>query len=112
MQKSMKKISLLIIVVTICNYSFSQTRNFQKADSTLPFYEAVASCGSCKFNMKGNGCFMAIRFNEKNYLVQGAGIDDFGDAHDKDGFCNSIRKVLVQGKIKEDDFILSYLEFK
>jgi hypothetical protein len=44
--------------------------------------------------------------------VQGAGIDDFGDAHDKDGFCNSIRKVLVQGKIKEDDFILSYLEFK
>ena len=54
---------------------------------------------------------MAVRINGKNYFVEGASIDDFGDAHDTEGFCNSIRKVTLQGERKEENFIISYLEF-
>lgn len=98
--------------MSITKYSFSQNqKNYQQADSSHEFYKAVASCGSCNFKMKGKGCFLAIQLNGKNYFVQGAGIDDFGDAHDKEGFCNSIRNVTIQGDIKEDNFILSYLKF-
>lgn len=82
-----------------------------QADSSRPFYEAEASCGSCKLNMNGKGCFLAVRIKDKNYMVQGAGIDDFGDAHDKEGFCNAIKKVTIQGEIKEENFIISYLHF-
>ncbi len=111
--KNMKKITIFLIVMLLGNHCFSQTKtSYQQADSTLPFYEAEASCGSCNFKMKGKGCFLAIRLNGKNYFVQGAGIDDFGDAHDKDGFCNSVRKALVQGEVKEENFILSYLRLQ
>jgi len=108
----MQKILLLFISMLIGNYCFAQTqKNYQHADSSLKFYEAEVSCGSCNFKMKGEGCFLAIRLNGKNYFVQDAGIDDFGDAHKKDGFCNSIRQVIVQGEIKEEKFKLSYLRF-
>jgi hypothetical protein len=107
-----KKIFLVIVISFLVNQCFSQQANRKnQADSSRPFYEAEASCGSCKLNMNGKGCFLAIRLNEKNYFVQGAGIDDFGDAHDKEGFCNAIRKVTIQGEIKEDHFILSYIKF-
>jgi len=109
----LQKSIILIFINLMSNHCFSQEfKNTNLADSSRSFYEAEASCGSCQFNMKGNGCFLAIRINTKNYFVQGAGIDDFGDAHHKDGFCNSIRKVTIQGEIKADNFILTYLHYK
>ena len=107
-----KKITLILFINLFSSHCFSQEIKIKnQADSSRPFYEAEASCGSCKLNMKGKGCFLAVRINGKNYLVQGAGIDDFGDAHDTEGFCNSIRKVTIQGEIKEENFILTYLRF-
>jgi len=107
-----KKITLILFINLFGNHCFSQEIKIKnQADSSRPFYEAEASCGSCKLNMKGKGCFLAVRINGKNYFVQEAGIDDFGDAHDTEGFCNSIRKVTIQGEIKEENFILTYLRF-
>ncbi len=107
-----KRTLLIIFISLFVNHCFSQEIKYKnKRDSSRPFYQAEASCGSCKLNMKGKGCFLAVRINEKNYFVEGASIDDFGDAHDTEGFCNSIRKVTLQGEIKEENFILSYLEF-
>ena len=70
---------------------------------------AEASCGQCKFEMKSQkGCDLAIKIENNTYFVDGAKIDDFGDAHDeKIGFCNVIRKVKVSGKIENDRFIAS-----
>ncbi len=65
-----------------------------------------ASCGQCQFELKSqNGCDLAIKVDDKAYFVDGAKIDDFGDAHDKKiGFCNVIRKVEVTGKLENDKF--------
>ena len=46
-----------------------------------------ASCGQCMFAM-----------------------DDFGDAHAEDGFCNFIRKAKVKGHVEESIFVVSSFE--
>ena len=70
-----------------------------------------ASCGQCMFAMDEQvGCDLAVRFNQKSYFVSGAAIDDFGDAHAEDGFCNSIRKAKVKGHIEESIFVVSTFE--
>ena len=68
---------------------------------------AEASCGQCKFELKNQkGCDLAIKIDDKSYFVDGAHIDDFGDAHDESiGFCNTVRKVEVTGKIVNDRFL-------
>lgn len=67
------------------------------------------SCGQCQFGLTSqDGCDLAVRFDNKAYFVEGADIDDFGDAHDKDtGFCEAIRKAEVIGKIEADRFKVS-----
>lgn len=69
---------------------------------------AEAACGECKLGLKGNSCDLAVRIHGKSYFVDGVHIDSLGDAHAKDGFCNSIRKAQVQGQIKGDRFVASY----
>jgi hypothetical protein len=54
--------------------------------------------------MKGNSCDLAIRIDGKSYFVDGTKIDEHGDAHAKDGFCNAIRKASVTGKIENNRF--------
>ena len=65
-----------------------------------------ASCGQCQFGLKSqNGCDLAVKIDGKAYFIDGAHIDDYGDAHDKNiGFCNVIRKVEVSGKIERNRF--------
>ena len=58
-----------------------------------------AACGQCKFGIKGEDCNLAVRIDGKTYFVDGSKIDDHGDAHANDGFCNKIRKARVSGHI-------------
>lgn len=37
-------------------------------------------------------------------------IEDHGDAHDAEGFCNAIKKAKVQGTIVKDRFEVTYFE--
>jgi hypothetical protein len=69
-----------------------------------------ASCGMCKFGMSGDDCKLAVRIDGKAYYVDGTGIDQHGDAHAKDGFCNAIRKAQVQGSIVDNRFKASYFK--
>ena len=64
------------------------------------------SCGQCQFELSGqDGCDLAIKIDGKAYFVDGAHIDDFGDAHDKNtGFCEVIRNATVVGKIENNRF--------
>jgi len=66
-----------------------------------------ASCGQCQFNMEGKGCDLAIRIDDNSYYVEGADIDDHGDAHAADGFCEAIKKAKVSGKIAGGKFSAS-----
>ena len=65
-----------------------------------------ASCGQCQFGLKSQmGCDLAVKIDDKAYFVEGAHIDDYGDAHDKNiGFCNVVRKAKVVGAIENDIF--------
>lgn len=76
------------------------------SQSTEKVQVVEASCGQCQFKMKGKkGCDLAVRINGKSYFVEGTKIDDHGDAHSKEGFCNAVRKAEVTGEIKGDKFV-------
>ena len=72
----------------------------------------LASCGMCNFGMKNKKCSLAIQINEAAYNVEGTNIDDHGDSHAKDGFCNAIRVAQVSGKIKKDSFFADNFELQ
>ncbi len=69
-----------------------------------------ASCGTCQFNLKGDDCALAVRIDGKAYFVDGTSIDDHGDAHAKDGFCQAVRKAEVKGKLVNHRFALTYFK--
>jgi Family of unknown function (DUF6370) len=64
------------------------------------------SCGQCQFGLTSQkGCDLAVLFNDKAYFVDGAHIDEFGDAHDENsGFCEVVRKAEVQGELINNRF--------
>jgi hypothetical protein len=68
------------------------------------------SCGQCQFGMKAQGCALAVRLDGKSYLVDGASLDDFGDAHAADGFCNAVRQAEVIGEVKNGRFVATYFK--
>ncbi|SDH03638.1 hypothetical protein SAMN05421827_11568 [Pedobacter terrae] len=62
------------------------------------------ACGECQFKMKGKDCELAVKIDGKPHFVDGKGIDDFGDAHGKHGFCNAVSKAEVTGEIVNNRF--------
>jgi hypothetical protein len=108
----MKKWMALLPVVFWVTMAFAQ-----KADTNrlvfVPSQKvllAEASCGMCQFGLGGEDCKLAVRIKGKAYYVEGAGIDDFGDAHAQDGFCNAIRPVKLQGRVVGDRYRVSWLK--
>ncbi|MBJ6369687.1 DUF6370 family protein [Snuella sedimenti] len=91
-------ICVLLLAVSCANSSKKQT--------------VELSCGQCQFGMTSqDGCDLAVRINEESYFVDGADIDDFGDAHDEHtGFCEVIRKAEVEGELIGDRFKVSTVE--
>lgn len=64
------------------------------------------ACGQCKFEMKDKkGCDLAVRIDGKTYFVDGTKLDDHGDAHAEEGFCNAIRQAKVTGVIENNRFV-------
>jgi hypothetical protein len=99
----MKKIALLLL--TFASLS-SNAQTEKKRDLKNQVVEA--SCGQCNFGMTSKkGCDLAVKIDGKAYFVEGTKIDQHGDAHAKDGFCNAIRKAKVTGEIKNDAFVVS-----
>lgn len=66
--------------------------------------EVEAACGECQFGMPGSGCDLAVRYKGETLFVAGTGIDDHGDAHAADGFCNAIKKATVRGHVEDGKF--------
>lgn len=87
----------LILFITAC----AAIKETSKINQTVN-----ASCGICNFNMTGDECDLAVEINGKYYYTVGSGIDEHGDSHADDGFCNAIRKAEVVGEIKHDVFYI------
>ncbi|MBK8518800.1 MAG: hypothetical protein IPL55_21710 [Saprospiraceae bacterium] len=60
--------------------------------------------------MPGKGCNLAIRIDGQAHFIKGTDIDDHGDAHADDGFCEAIRMAEVQGELVNDTFNISYFK--
>ena len=71
----------------------------------------LISCGMCNFMNGDNDCALAIKVGSKVFSVKGVGIDDHGDSHARDGYCNVIKKVYVAGRIRGKRFTADKMEF-
>jgi len=74
--------------------------------SALVLQNAVveAGCGQCQFGLGDGGCDLAIRHATKIYWVDGTGIDDHGDAHASNGFCNARARAQASGSVVGERF--------
>ncbi len=108
----MKSIFILLAVVFFASalYGQNNTTSISVPDSTKKIQVVETSCGQCQFHMEGKGCNLAVRINGKTYFVDGTSIDDHGDAHAKDGFCEAIKKAEVQGTVVNNRFKATYFK--
>ncbi len=100
----MKPLFLLLAAALLGGTANAQTDTTQKPQVV------DASCGQCRLGLKGKGCNLAVRIDGKANFVDGTAIDDHGDAHASDGFCNAIRKAEVRGKVVNDRFVATYFK--
>lgn len=104
------KAPILLVFMLCCTHLFAQSTKKTTIDPLKKVLNVEASCGQCQFKMAGKGCTLAVRIDGKAYFVEKANIDEFGDAHANEGFCNAIRKAKVQGKLVKGKFVASYFE--
>ena len=101
---------LLLLMMCSC-FLFGQDK--AKATPKTPEINQIAgvSCSQCNFKLKTQkGCDLAVRLNGKAYFIDGTKIDDHGDAHADDGFCNAIKKAQLRGTIVDGRFKASYFK--
>lgn len=102
--------ALLFCSLTTVAAAQEKTPKTPVADKQKELIDAEASCGQCRFGLPGKGCDLAVRIDGKAYFVDGTHIDDHGDAHATDGFCNSIRKAKVQGTVVDNRFKATFFQ--
>lgn len=102
----MKNIFLTFFLF-ICIATNAQVSNVSEQAKHKPKTQIVeTACGQCQFGMQGKaGCDLAVRIDNKSYFVDGTDIHKYGDAHEKNGLCNAVRKAEVVGEVKNDRFV-------
>jgi hypothetical protein len=108
----MKRIFIVLFLGFFILPAIAQTKkaNISKPDPNKKIMIVEASCGECQLGLKGKSCDLAIRIDGKAYFVEGTKIDDYGDAHAKEGFCKAISMAEVQGKIVGNRFKVTYFK--
>ncbi|OUR98286.1 hypothetical protein A9Q86_14640 [Flavobacteriales bacterium 33_180_T64] len=98
----MKK--LIVVLILVLGFSCAETKT----------QTVELSCGQCQFGLTSQeGCDLAVRIDNESYFVDGANIDDFGDAHDEEtGFCEVIRTAEVSGEIVDHRFKVNTIVIK
>ncbi|QHL86976.1 hypothetical protein GU926_05805 [Nibribacter ruber] len=106
----MKTLLLALFISCCAGVAQAQTTPPPTAtpDKATPVQTVEAACGQCMFGLKASGCDLAVRIDGKAYFVDGSDIDQHGDAHATDGFCNAIRKAEVQGTVTDNRFKATY----
>ena len=103
------KTTLTLLLLLTLNFITAQEKEPTKQKKQT----VEASCGQCQFGMKEkSGCDLAVRIDGKAYFVEGSSIDDHGDAHAHDGFCQAIRQADVIGAVKNVKFVATYFKVR
>ena len=110
--QNMKKILLIGVICFLGLVSFGQNEKTKISipDVAKKIDTLETACGQCKLGLPGKSCDLAVRIKDKAYFVDGTSIDEHGNAHAKDGFCNAIRKAEVQGEIVDSRFKVTYFK--
>ena len=103
-------LSILFSVMMLTAFSQTETGNAALPDPNKKIQIVDVACGECKLGLPGKSCDLAVRINGKSYFVDGTKIDDHGNAHAKEGFCNAVSKAAVQGEIVGDRFVVTYFK--
>jgi hypothetical protein len=108
----MKYVLSLLLCSVISFSAFSQNDSkVSTPDPKKKILTVETSCGQCNFGLKDKrGCDLAVRIDGKAYFVEGTKIDEHGDAHAADGFCETIRKAEVQGEVKDGKYKVTYFK--
>lgn len=105
-----------LFIFTCCTFfvmaatAQKKVTDVSRPDSTKKIDVVETACGECQLGLRGTSCDLAVKIDGKSYFVDGTDIDSHGDAHAKDGFCNSIRKAEVQGEIIDNRFKVTYFK--
>ena len=106
--------NFLLLLICSCCLATVSAQKVQKSiavpDSKQKIQVVETACGECQFHLKGKSCDLAVRIDGKAYFVDGTSIDDHGDAHDTEGFCNAVSKAEVQGKVVNNRFKVTYFK--
>jgi Family of unknown function (DUF6370) len=96
---------LSLITISLLLLSCSTTQHVEMVDQVVE-----TACGVCTYEMTGDGCELAVKIDGKYYYVEGTKINEHGDCHAEDGFCNRVRKAKVTGQIKHGVFVVKSYE--
>ena len=106
----LRTLSLLVLLSSSIGCARSEDRPaIEVSDSRVLDGRCEVACGQCLFDLEGEGCTLAIRWQGDAMFVAGSGIDDHGDAHAAEGLCNMIRSGDVKGEVKDGRFIAQRL---
>jgi hypothetical protein len=108
----MRSFFLLVFSCLSMSIAMAQSKDAKATtpDTNKKLQSVETACGECQLGLKGQHCDLAVRIDGKSYFVDGFKIDDFGDAHATDGFCNAVRKAEVQGEIVKGRFKATYFK--
>ena len=102
---------ILLVAVSGCldkqsDQATSIKENAAPEERSLESGVVEAGCATCIFHMQGvEGCPLAVRIENKSYLVVGSDMDAHGDAHAANGMCKTARSARTRGRIEGDKFI-------
>ncbi len=93
---------LLLLALTGCNRA---EKPVQLTDATV-----TVGCAMCQFEVEGaKGCFWAVDIGDTAYPVDGTLPHDH-NSHAADGMCNMKRKAVVDGELKNGQFVATRFE--
>ena len=97
---------LLVLLAVVFGMACGDRQTRAPSQATIEAADLIveAACGQCQFGMAAPGCDLAVRIDGKPYFVDGTGIDDHGNSHADDGFCNAVRDAKVTGRIEDGRF--------
>ena len=110
LQASLIRASLLTALAFGCDATQNETTPPARALVIAEPTVVEASCGECQFGMDGEDCDLAVRIDGQSYFVSGTSVDEHGDAHAADGFCNAIRHARVTGHTEGRTFVAETFE--
>ena len=111
MLHSVARVVALLASITLAGGCQPKADELQQAgEATEQELVVEAACGQCQFGLSGDGCDLAVRIGGKAYYVDGTGIDDHGDAHSEDGFCNAVRGARASGRVENGRFVATSFE--